>query len=85
MSNLIVMPDGNALTPALIKVVQFIKGKGVICKDAQQRMVSWVPVKDDIKGQKVRDLMIRIAGEGSRSPQPDWSFLEEQVVEVSTE
>lgn len=85
MSNLIVMPDGNALTPTLIKVVQFINGKGVICKDAQQRMLSWVPIKDEVKGQRVRDLMIRVAGEGSRSAQPDWSFLEDLVTEITND
>jgi hypothetical protein len=81
MSNLVVMPDGNAISHAVIKSVQLINGKGVLCKDAQQRVAAWVPISDDTKGKRVRDIMIRIVEEGQRSIQPDWSFLESEVKE----
>lgn len=75
MSTLIVMPDGNALSPTLIKQVSLIKGKGVLCRDAQQRNIAWIPVTDEEKGERVRDILIRLAADERRFVQPDWSFL----------
>lgn len=79
MSTLIVMPDGNALSPTLIKQVSLIKGKGVLCRDAQQRNIAWIPVTDEEKGERVRDILIRLAADERRFVQPDWSFLDEEV------
>lgn len=75
MSTLIVMPDGNALSPVLIKQVSLFKGKGVLCRDAQQRNIVWIPVTDEAKGERVRDILIRLAADGPRPVQPDWSFI----------
>lgn len=77
MSTLIVMPDGNALSPVLIKQVSLYK-KGVLCRDAQQRMIAWIPVVDEAKGRRVRDILIRLTADGPRPVQPDWSFLNEE-------
>lgn len=79
MSTLIVMPDGNALSPVLIKAVRFVKGKGVLCSDAQQRPITWIAVTDEEKGKRVRDILIRLAADGPRPMQPDWSFLNDEV------
>lgn len=76
MTTLILMPDGNALSPALIKQVSLHK-KGVLCRDAQQRMLAWIPVVDEEKGKRVRDILIRLTADGPRPVQPDWSFLKE--------
>lgn len=80
MSTLIVMPDGNALSPVLIRAVQLVKGKGVICRDAQQRTIAWIPITDEEKGKRVRDILIRLATERPRPGQPeDWSFLNDEA------
>jgi hypothetical protein len=81
MYRLIDLPDGNAISPSLIKSVQLRKGKGVFLLDAQQRPVAWIPVVDEEKGVRVRDLMKRVANEGPRAQQPDWSFLESEANE----
>ena len=78
MTTLILMPDGNALSPALIKQVSLHK-KGVLCRDAQQRMLAWIPVIDEEKGKRVRDILIRLTADGPRPVQPDWSFLKEEA------
>lgn len=80
MTNLIVMPDGNALSPALIKSVLLVKGKGVLCRDAQQRNIAWLAVIDEEKGKRVREILIRLTADGPRPRQPDWSFLNDEVV-----
>lgn len=77
MSNMIVLPDENALCPDLIRSVLLCSGKGVLCRDAQQRVVAWIAVTDEAKGKKVREIMTRIANDGRRSVQPDWSFLKD--------
>jgi hypothetical protein len=79
MSTLIVMPDGNAVSPMLIKQVTLSKGRGILCRDAQQRNIAWIPVADEEKGERVRDILIRLAGDERRFTQPDWSFLDEEV------
>jgi hypothetical protein len=78
MSTLIVLPDGNALSPVLIKQVSLYK-KGVLCRDAQQRMIAWIPVVDEAKGKRVRDILIRLTADGPRPIQPDWSFLNDEA------
>lgn len=78
MSTLIVMPDGNALSPALIKQVTLTK-RGVLCRDAQQRSIAWIPVADEEHGKRARDILIRLAADGPRPVQPDWSFLDDET------
>lgn len=83
MSTLIIMPDGNALSPSLIRSVSFFKGKKglrVLCNDAQQRIIVSIAVADEVKGKRVRDILIQLAADGPRPMQPDWSFLDEEVV-----
>jgi hypothetical protein len=78
MTTLILMPDGNALSPDLIRQVSLHK-RGVLCRDAQQRMIAWIPVVDEVKGKRVRDILIRLTADGPRPIQPDWSFLNEEA------
>ncbi len=79
MSIFLMLPDGNAISPSTIKSVQ-LSPKGVVCRDAQQRLVAWIPVTDDKKGKQVRDLMIKAGEHGARAAQPDWSFLNDETV-----
>lgn len=82
MSTLIVMPDGNALSPALIKAVSFFKGKKgfrVLCQDAQQRIIACISVRDEATGKRVRETLIQLTADGQWPVQPDWSFLEEEA------
>ena len=78
MTNLFVLPDGNAICPTLIRSVQQTK-KGVACFDTQKRVVAWIPVADAQKSLRVREIMIRVAAEGRRFQQPDWAFLTDSV------
>lgn len=78
MSTLIVMPDGNALSPELIRQVSLHKNR-VICRDAQQRIIAWITVADEEKGKRVRDILIRLTADGPRPVQPDWSFLKKEA------
>lgn len=79
MSNLFLLPDGNAISLVTIRGVHLYEGKGVLCRDAQQRVVAWIPVSDSKKGSRVRDIMIRLVEEGTRAVQPDWAFLTEDT------
>ncbi len=78
MAKLITLPDGNAVSPAVINSVFYYQGKGVMCRDAQQRVVSYIPISDEELGMRVRDLLILATSEGSKLIQPDWSFLDEE-------
>jgi hypothetical protein len=77
MSQFILLPNGDAVSNAVIKSVRYVKGRGVACNDAQQRLVSWIPSEDDSKAKRVRDIMIRFVQEPRGIPQPDWTFLDE--------
>lgn len=78
MTTLILMPDGNALSPDLIRQVTLYK-KGVMCRDAQQRMIVWIPVVDEEDGIRVRELLIRLTADGPRPVPPDWSFMKPNI------
>lgn len=78
MTTLILMPDGNALSPELIRQVILYK-KGVLCRDAQQRTIAWIPVVDEEDGKRVREFLIRLTAEGPRPIQPDWSFIKPNI------
>ena len=83
MSTLILMPDGNAMSPSLIRSVNLFqskKGLRVVCNDAQQRIIVSIAVADEVKGKRVRDILIQLAADGPRPLQPDWSFLDEEAV-----
>jgi hypothetical protein len=81
MNKLIDLPDGNALSPVVIKGVHHVPGRGVLIRDAQLRIVAWIMVADDEKARRVRDLMKAVVNDGYRAKQPDWSFLESEVKE----
>lgn len=80
MSKIIRLPNGDAVSNAVIKTIRYINGKGVACNDAQQRMVVWVKVADVEKGHRVRDILIQFVKEERGIPQPDWSFLNDEAV-----
>lgn len=75
MSNFILMPDGNAISPAVIKGVIHIPGKGVVLRDAQNRLLSYLKTDNDEHGLLARNLIIKAIDEGVRSAQPEWAFL----------
>lgn len=79
MSKLFILPNGNAIAPEVIKSVIWHAGKGVICHDTQQRVVVWIPLADEEKGKRLRDVLIRVTEQGKDAPTPDWSFLNEQA------
>lgn len=77
---LIKMPNKNALSPDAIRGVQLYPGKGVLCRDAQQGIIDWIPIIDAEKGGRVRDLLISVIEDGNQATQPDWSFLDGEDV-----
>jgi len=77
MNSFILLPNGDAVSNAVIKSVRYVNGRGVVCCDAQQRLVSWIEVADVSKAHRVRDIMIKFVKEARGIPQPDWSFLNE--------
>lgn len=80
MSQFILLPNGDAVSNAVIKSVRYVNGRGVVCTDAQQRIAVWIDVPDVEKGLKVRDILIKFAKDSRGIPQPDWSFLTETEV-----
>lgn len=75
MSTFILLPNGDAISNAVIKSVRYVKDRGVSCSDAQRRLVVWIEVTDAEKGHRVRDILIRFVQDPRGIPQPDWSFL----------
>jgi len=54
-----------------------VKDRGVVCSDAQRRLVVWIEVDDEVKAHRVRDFLIDFAQDPRGIPQPDWSFLDD--------
>jgi hypothetical protein len=77
MAKLTVLPNGNAIAMHVVTSVTLHPGKGVSCRDEQRRMLAWIDVTDVEKGQKVRQILIRLAQPGMGGGEPDWSFLEQ--------
>jgi len=83
MNHFILLPSGDAIANSVIKSVRYINERGVVCTDAQQRVVVWIPVADPVKGHRVRDILILFAKEPRGIRQPDWSFLNDEVPAVA--
>jgi hypothetical protein len=83
MSNFIKLPNGDAVSNAVIKSVRYVKDRGVVCSDAQLRMVVWIEEKDVEKGHRIRDFLIKFVQDPRGITQPDWSFLNEQKSSVA--
>ena len=78
MSSFITLPNGDAVSNAVIKSVRYVKDRGVVCSDAQRRLVVWIEVSDEVKAHRVRDFLIDFAQDPRGIPQPDWSFLDDE-------
>jgi hypothetical protein len=70
MSQWMILPNGDAVTSSVIKSVSLHKA-GVVCRDAQQKVVSWIPTQNQAVGGIVRDKLIAFARDGN-APQPNW-------------
>jgi hypothetical protein len=73
----LVLPNGDAISSNVIKSVS-LHNRGVVCRDAQQRIAAFIQVSNDDKGKRVRDTLIKFAKEG-RIAQPSWDFLREDA------
>lgn len=80
MSQFILLPNGDAVSNAVIKSVRYVNGRGVACSDAQQRLVAWIEAVDVAKAHRVRDIMIKFVQEPRGIPQPDWTFLNDEAI-----
>ena len=77
MAKLTTLPNGNAISMPLVASITLYPGKGVACRDDEQRMLAWIEVTDIEKGKQLRQLLIRLAQPGMGGVDPDWSFLDE--------
>ncbi|WP_265949788.1 hypothetical protein [Dechloromonas sp. A34] len=77
MAKLTVLPNGNAISMQLVTSIMLHPGKGVSCRDDQQRMLAWIDVADIEKAKQVRQTLIRLTQPGVAGADPDWRFLEE--------
>ena len=77
MAKLTVLPNGNAIDMQLVTSITLHPGKGVSCRDDQQRMLAWIDVTDIEKAKQVRQTLIRLTQPGMGGVDPDWSFLDE--------
>lgn len=77
MAKLTVLPNGNAVAMHLVTYITLHPGKGVSCRDEENRMIAWIEVEDLEKAKKVRQTLIRLTQSGMGGLEPDWSFLEQ--------
>ncbi len=77
MAKLTVLPNGNAVAMHLVTYITLHQGKGVSCRDEDNRMIAWIEVEDTEKAKKVRQTLIRLTQAGMGGLEPDWSFLEQ--------
>lgn len=77
MAKLTVLPNGNAIAMHLVTSITLHPGKGVSCRDEDNRMVAWIDVTDADKAKQVRQTLIRLTQAGMAGLEPDWSFLEQ--------
>lgn len=76
MTKLIKLPDGNAIATEVVRAVLYVPGKGVICRDAQSRVVGYIKEPEIEIGNLIRDVLIKVVEDGRGAIQPDWSFLQ---------
>ena len=79
MSKLILLPDGNAISPEIVRAVSYHEGKGVLCRDAQSRAVCYIKEEDAETGKHIRDLLIKAVADGNAALQPDWSLIQKSA------
>lgn len=75
MTNIILLPNGDAVSTEVIRGVAYYEGKGVMCRDAQTRPLFYIAESDIETGKRIRDLLIKAVKEGRSAEQPDWSFI----------
>ena len=75
MTKMFLLPDGNAISPEVVRSVTHYEGKGVMCRDAQARPVCFIKEIDADAGRSIRDILIKIVNEGRTAEQPDWSSV----------
>ena len=52
------LPDGNAISPEVVRSVTHYEGKGVMCRDAQARPVCFIKETDADAGRSIRDISV---------------------------
>lgn len=82
MATKIVLPNGNLTCNETMNTVELIPKKGVVCRDSLRKIVAWIPVEDQAKAEKVRDLMNDFARAGRWGVQPCWKFLSEEETSI---
>lgn len=72
---MILLPDGNYISPEMIRSVSYVPSKGVICLSAEAKPVCYIKETNPEIGKLIRDELIKIVM--GKSDSPDWSFLKE--------
>lgn len=78
MTTKIVLPNGNLICNETMNSVDLIAGKAVVCRDSCRKIIAWIPVKDKVKSEMLRKIMIDFARAGRWGKQPCWNFLNEE-------
>ena len=76
MKKLILLPDGSAISSELIHAVTYVNKKGVLCRDVNSNPICYIKEADLETGNRIRDLLIKVAEAGNSADQPDWSFIQ---------
>lgn len=79
MTHRATMPSGNVYTEYAIHIVKWYEGKGVLCLDARNKPLEWIPVTDIEKGRRVRDMINGALAGDLHYRKLNWAFLNEAV------
>ena len=80
MTHRATMPSGNVYTEYAIHIVKWYEGKGVLCLDARNKPLEWIPVTDIEKGRRVRDMINGALAGDPHYRKLGWAFLNEAVL-----
>ena len=79
MTHRTTMPSGNVYTEYAIHIVKWYEGKGVLCLDARNKPLEWIPVTDIEKGRRARDMINGALAGDPHYRKLNWAFLNEAV------
>lgn len=77
-------PSGDQFAASVVRAVVAYPGKGVILRDAQNRLIAFIKIADPEKANRARDLIMQVV-KGKRTYEINWNFLTEPTAIVSSD
>lgn len=77
-------PSGDQFAASVVRAVVAYPGKGVILRDAQNRLIAFIKIADPEKAIRARDLITQVV-KGKLTYDINWSFLDEPTATTSSE